>query len=345
MQTREKRLTLVLGGVLGVMAVWSVLKPWYFGPIEDQELQLGLVQDELKKAEDQQMQLLQATRQMADWKSRSLPPDPKRSGRQRPDALNGQRLYQEWLTDLARHCGFSKPEITPSLTRSIQDVYVTAQVRIKAQATYGQICQFLALFEQTELLHRIESCHIVCANHRGDPYMEVNLVAEGVALIDAPERDLLFPKTVLASSVKTDGGKLTVKDADGFPENGRFGIRIGQERLWVSNAKGPAWTVTRAKDGTRPAPHAAGAEVDLGLFNPLATDEPVRDRHPKFAMLARQNPFTIPPPKNDSPPDLNVAGEQYVFLGTPLRFEAAATGVNAAHGRRRSNSRGQFRRG
>ena len=41
MQTREKRLTVVLAGVLGVLAVWSVLKPWYFGPIEQQQLQLG----------------------------------------------------------------------------------------------------------------------------------------------------------------------------------------------------------------------------------------------------------------------------------------------------------------
>ncbi len=332
MQTREKQLGLGFAGVLGVLVVWNVLKPWYFGPIEQQQAELARVKGDLSAAETQQMQLLQATRRLADWKARSLPPDPKRPGRQRPDALNGQRLYQEWLTDLARHCGFIQTEVTPGLTRSFQDVYVTAQVRIKAQAKYGQICDFLALFEQTELLQRIESCHITCNAHRGDPDMEVNLVAEGVALIDAPQRDLLFPQTVLASSIAADGGKLTVKDAEGFPEGGRFIVRIGKERLAVSYAKGTAWTVTRAKNETKPAPHAAGTKVDLGLFNPLATDEPSRDRHPKFAMISQQNPFTIPPPKIDVPPALNVAGEQYVYLGSPLQFEANATGVNAAHG-------------
>ena len=148
-------------------------------------------------------------------------------------------------------------------------MYVTAQVRIKAQATYGQICQFLALFEQTELLHRIESCHIVCSNHRGDPYMEVNLVAEGVALTEAPQRDLLFPQTVLASSIMADGGKLTVKNADGFPEDGRFVIRIGKERLAVSNAKGTAWTVTRAKDETKARAACGRGQGRFGIVQPL----------------------------------------------------------------------------
>lgn len=332
MQTREKNLAIVFAAVLGLMVVWTVLKPWYLGPINEQTSQLAAVQSELEDLENEQMRVLNATRRLADWKSQSLPPDPKPVGRGRPDALNGQRLYKDWLTDLARHCGFQNPEVVPNLTRAIQDVYVTAQVRVKGRATYHQLCQFLALFEQTELLHRIESCIVQSPNFRGDPLLEINLVAEGVALQNAPRRDALFPRTALAAPVQASDTQLTVKDPEGFPESGRFSIRLGEERLLVVNVKGNEWQVNRGKDGTEAADHGEGVAVDLGLFNPLGPGDSESEPHPRLAALAEENPFTIPPPKTDHNPYLDVPREQLVYLGSRLEFAARAEDFNPGYG-------------
>ena len=333
MQTREKKLAIGLGAVVGVMAVWSILKPWYLGPIEQEQAQLTLVEQDLGRLKSQQVALFNATRQMAEWKAQSLPPDPKPKGRQRADALNGQRLYQEWLTDLARHCGLNNPEVSPGTTRAIQDTYVTVQVRVKAEATYSQLCEFLSLFEQTELLHRVDACQIESANHVGDPLLSVSLVAEAVALQNAPERSILFPRTELVSPVDADDTQLTVKASDGFPEAGRFGIRIGDEQLTVSQIKGTQWLVSRGIEGTTPAIHSKEARIDLGIFDPLSSVGSDKKMHPRLAMIAEQNPFTIPPPKpGPVQPYLNVPREEIVYLGNQMAVEIWAEGINPNYG-------------
>ncbi len=328
MQTREKNLAFILGGVLAVMAVWTILKPWYFDPIDQVETQLASVQQNLDKAEQDQLALLSATRKMAQWKAHSLPPDPKPPGRQRPDALNGQRLYQEWLTDLANHCGFRKIEVRPNGTRAIQDVYVTAQVKIEAEATYPQLCQFLSLFEQTELMHRVETCQLESPTFRGDPLLDVMIIAEGMVLQKAPERDFLFPKTELVSPIDATTKNLTVKTAKGFPESGSFQFQIGEEFLTATKAKGDTWQILRGQDKSKPQAHAAGAVVDLGLFDALDADKPAKAPHPRLAMIAEINPFTIPVPPQTFKPYLNAPREQTVYLGNELVFDVRVDGMN-----------------
>lgn len=332
MQTREKKLAIGLAIVVGVMGFWKIIKPWYMDPIEHAQSQLAIVEGELDNLETQQMQLLAATRQLANWRSQSLPPDPKPQGRQRPDALNGQRLYQEWLTDLANHCGITNAKVTPGITRSVQDVYVTVQVRLNMQATYGQLCQFVALFEQTDLLHRVETCQVESANHRGNPVLDVTLVAEGVALQDAPQRDELFPKTELVSAVKPTDTKLTVKSSDGFPENQQFFARVGEESIMVTSVKDNIWQISRAKNQTKAVAHGNGAAIDLGLQNALTAEGSAREMHPKLAMIAEENPFAIPPPTQDYRPYLDVPREQFVYLGDSLQLDVRAEGLNPALG-------------
>jgi hypothetical protein len=290
-----------------------------------------VVQTDLDKVQNQQLQLINSTRKMAEWKSQSLPPDPKRAGRQRADAVNGQRLYKEWLTDLANHAGFAKVEVFPQITRSVQDVYVTAQVRVKAEATYSALCQFLSLFEQADLLHRIDSCLVESTNSRGNPIFDVTILAEGVALQGAPERDLLFPRTELAGAIGSDDAKILVKEAAGFPSTGRFGIRIGEELMSVVSVKGEEWQITRGRDNTKPQSHAAGSKVDLGIYDPLTHEGPAKTPHPRFAMLAEENPFTIPPPPRGAP-YLDLPKEQVVYLGSQLSIDAKAEGLNPTLG-------------
>lgn len=328
MQNREKKLAIAFGSVVGVMAVWSVLRPWYIGPIQQEEGQLASVQTELDSQQNRQMQQLAAGRKMAEWKAQSLPPDVKPIGRQRADALNGQRLYQEWLTDLARHAGFTNPVVVPLNTQSVQDVYVTAQVRIKAEANYSELCQFLSLFEQADLLHRIHSCIIESSNYRGNPRFDVTLVAEGVALQNAPQREMLFPRTELAAAIDADDSKVLVKDALGFPKAGRFGIRIDEELFSVVQVKGKEWQITRGRDNTKPVAHIEGGKVDLGLYDPLTHDGPAKEPHPKFAMLAGENPFTVPLPPNNYNPRLNLPREQVAYVGSPLSIEVKAEDFN-----------------
>ncbi|MCA9070034.1 MAG: hypothetical protein KDA84_13975, partial [Planctomycetaceae bacterium] len=332
MQTREKNLAIGLIIVVAMVGFWKIIKPWYMGPIDNAQAQLAVAEKNLDGKKAEQLKLLTATRHLADWKAQSLPPDPKPRGRQRPDALNGQRLYQEWLTDLANHCGMNNAKVVAGITRPIQDVYVAVQVRINTEATYSQLCQFLALFEETDLLHRIETCQVESSNHVGNPLLNVMLVAEGIAMLDAPQRDELFPTTELVSPIKPTDTKLTVKSSDGFPEKGRFTVQLGGEYIAVDSIKGNTWQITRAKNQTKAIAHESGMVIDLGLHNALTASDSAKRSHPRLEMVAEQNPFTIPPPDRIYKPYLDVPREEFVYLGNRLELDARAEDINPALG-------------
>jgi hypothetical protein len=151
-----------------------------------------------------------------------------------------------------------------------------------------------------------------------------------VALQNAPPRDLLFPRTELAAGLEADETKLLVKDPTGFPKSGVFGIRIGEETLSVVQVKDNQWRINRGKDKTKPQAHASGDQVDLGLYDPLTHVGPAKVPHPRLAMIAGQNPFTIPPlPGNYR---LDLPEEQVVYVGTRLAIDAKAEGLNPALG-------------
>ncbi|MCZ2344468.1 MAG: hypothetical protein LC104_22130 [Bacteroidales bacterium] len=68
-------------------------------------------------------------------------------------------------------------------------------------------------------------------------------------------------RTVLAVTIGTGDGSLTVASDVGFPTEPQFRIRIGQELLLVTAVADTTWTVTRGIESTTPAAAAAGTTV------------------------------------------------------------------------------------
>lgn len=69
--------------------------------------------------------------------------------------------------------------------------------------------------------------------------------------------------TTLAANIATTfATSISVTSSSGFPSGGNFRILIGTELMLVTNVSGTTWTVSRNVEGTTPATHTAGDNVD-----------------------------------------------------------------------------------
>src|SRR4051812_13717131 len=101
MQSRGQYL---FGGLLTALVVWQAggwVSSAVFGPFETRRGDLTRLQKSVTEKEDKLLMLARANKSLKDWKLISLPPDDNAKSRQ-PTALNAQRLYIQWLTDLAQ---------------------------------------------------------------------------------------------------------------------------------------------------------------------------------------------------------------------------------------------------
>ena len=96
-QKRTKLLAAGLGAVVAVYFGQSAVSSWVMGPIRDLERKVASAESQAEKLADDEIQLNVAQRNLKDWKQISLP----------GDIDTAQRLYREWVFDLARQCGFS----------------------------------------------------------------------------------------------------------------------------------------------------------------------------------------------------------------------------------------------
>lgn len=68
--------------------------------------------------------------------------------------------------------------------------------------------------------------------------------------------------STLSGSITNSAGTLVVASAAGFPSTPQFRILIESEILLVTGVSGTTFTVARGQDGTSPASHASGKNVD-----------------------------------------------------------------------------------
>src|SRR5665213_2565614 len=148
MQRREQ---LLLGGLLAAVVIWQgagIVASAIFGPFQTKSEQPTRLRKSVTEKEDQLLLLARARKSIADSKAISLPPDVGGKSK-RPDALNAQRLYQQWLTDMAELCEFESTRVTPVRTLAKGNVYVSVVVKLEAQPRYGQLVRFLDQFYRT----------------------------------------------------------------------------------------------------------------------------------------------------------------------------------------------------
>ena len=329
MQRREQYL---IGGLVTVVVLWfgsGWLKSAVLEPIQTKREALERLTKAVGQQEDQLLNLARSKKLLKDWQARSLPPDLTRA-RQKLDALNAQRLYLEWLTDLAQLSGFEDLKVSPDRHTPKANVYVSVMVKIEADARFEQLCNFLDRFYRADLLHRVTLLRVQSKESEGDPFFQVTLEAEGLALLDAPQRRTLFAQTRLAEELSETGTTLKVEGLDGFPKKPGFRIRLKNEYLTVTEIDGAAWTVERGIDRTTASDYPEATIVELTPLNALV---PARTAE-EFQELLAANIFVKPAPPKDYRLKLGPLGEKTYTRGSrPFEFTIAAMNYDTTKGR------------
>lgn len=318
MQRREK----ILAGVLiGAVALWfggAQLKAFIFGPLEEKRGELKLLQVKYQQKEDKQMEILRAAKQLGDWKDRSLPREP----------LNAQRLYQEWLTDLAQSTGLVLRKVSPERRVTKGQTYVGIAVLVEGQGTLQQIDTFLYRFERADLLHHVAQIRLERPDTESGRSLNFSILAEGLSLPDGPDRDELFPRTELSSPLTADATLLPVADTADFPTKDEFRVRIGGEYLKVTGVTAEGWRVERGVDHSQPAEHRAGDMVELALVRPDWEAKSLDD----YLATAGTKFFFKPTPPVQYQPKLKITGDRGVTRGQTLKLKIEPTGFDPAKG-------------
>jgi len=316
MNQREKLLAVCLGLVVVYWFGNPVYQDWFRKPVKEKESRLAKLNDDVENLEFQDMQLLAAQARVINETRRALP----------PDELLAQRLYQEWVTELANIYRFQDLEVRPEGRSSSRKVYTSVRVSVTAEANYQQLCRFLAAFENADILHRISSLHLKCDQHRGNPLIGITLAAEALTMPESPMRDSVFPRFHLKQELAAGATRLTPELTKGFPDEDPFLVRIGNELIQVtprSSAKSEAalqWELERGIEFTAVSAHSAGSEVELFKLRedrPLITEE-------HFEKIVADNFFVKPAPP--TVPRLLPIGDKVAFRGSALRFQMQADG-------------------
>lgn len=260
MQKREKILAALFGAVILIWLGMPVIDSTFIEPVESRQNQLKVLNQQIDQREQQELELMRSAGQLGDWGAHSLP----------PDEHDAQRLYLEWLDDLAELSGFSDLKLSPGRRIRERKTYIAVQVSLEGTATYDQLCHFLLHFYQTELLQNIISLELTSTGTSKANRLEIKMTAEGLALTDAKPREQLFPRAKLAETLNFDSTKMKSQKNSDFPSEAPFRIRIDQEFLTVNEIDGDIWTVVRGANQTVPAQHDAGTPFELALLNQFA---------------------------------------------------------------------------
>ncbi|HEX4073636.1 MAG TPA: hypothetical protein VHX68_20820, partial [Planctomycetaceae bacterium] len=259
MPRRQKILAILL---VCVVAGWwglPILRRMVLGRLDDDVRRIQSLKSAAAALEDKEFQVQINQRRMNEWLDRSLPPEP----------VEAQRLYQEWLNDLAEVAGISNLRVTPEpLQVNLNASFRTVRVSVKGNSTFEQLTYFLHEFYRVDLLHRVQSLKVESPANPGEP-LKIVVTAEGLCLHDAAPRKYLFPRTELANSLPRSFDTVKVASTEGFPSAPEFMIRIEgtptepSELVTVTKIAGNKWTVKRAAEGSTKVYHPPKAEVEL----------------------------------------------------------------------------------
>ena len=318
MQKREKILAIALSTVVVIWFGLPIIENSFLEPLNQLEAEEARLREEQQAKFDEQLDLRKKENQLAVWRKLSLPPDP----------LDAQRLYQEWLTDLAQLSGLEQMKVTLERRNAQGDVYVTIPVTIEARATMQELAQFLDRFNATELLHRIARCDAISPSSAGNPDLQVTLTAEGISLTSAPVRNRLFPQIQLEAELKKSETTVDLANVPiDFPQETPFRVRMDDEFANVTEVKGTAWTLQRGVDRTFADDHAMGTNIELFPVSPTTA-------HDAKAVQAmwNQSVFTKPAPQASYDPKLATTIAPPAIRGRRWEWKLDVNSWNPAFG-------------
>jgi ribosomal protein L12E/L44/L45/RPP1/RPP2 len=312
-----KRNEKILASALGLIAVgyfgWPMIDSMLLAPVRTLEEQADKLRSDVSKARDETVQLKVAERQLEGWKQQGLPGNP----------LDAQRLYQQWLIDLAVTCGLDLSAVTSPNPTTQGGIYATVRVDMNGQGRFEELQTFLRLCHDADLLHRISAFNTKnVPAAEGDPEISFLLTAEGLNAIGAPARTPLFPQHELADALPADAKSLKVAKKQ-LPARVGDLVRIGKEFVEVVETKDDQLGIKRGVAGTTAAEHPAGAVAEL---LPL-TKESRSGKESAFAKI--DNPF-VKPRKYE--PNFDGFADQKLERGKSLQLSPKVADYNRAAG-------------
>lgn len=275
-----KRNEKILAAALGVMLVgyfaWPTIRSIFIDPVAALETELDSLQQKVADQEQQEFELLLTGRKLGEARGRGLP----------GSDLEAQRLYQQWLTELAIASDLSA-RVEPSRIQSAGGIYNSVQVTLEGTATFDELQTFLGRFRRADLLHRVFRLDIDSPAAEGDPELKFTLVVEGLNLKGSPSRSRLFPQLELTEPLAADAKELAVPAEEFAASTGDL-IRIGNEFAFVAEAEKDRLQLKRGADGTTVIEHPAGTRVEL-----LPVRKPEKDE-PTIKITEIDSPFVKP---------------------------------------------------
>ncbi|MGC1273268.1 MAG: putative Ig domain-containing protein [Planctomycetaceae bacterium] len=251
MKRNEKLLAAALVAVLVGYFLWKSVVPVFVEPVATLQTERD---DLLMKVSDQQQTQFEsqlADRKLSESRDRGLP----------GSDLDAQRLYLQWLTELALASGLDVT-VTPDRLSPVGDVYNSVQVTLGGTATFDELQTFLRRFRKADLLHRVFRLDVGSPAVEGDPELNIVLTAEGLNVRGTPARSRLFPQIELTEPLAASAGELTVAAEELKATPGDW-LRIDNEFVTVKAVEDDRLLLTRGADGTTATEHAVGARVEL----------------------------------------------------------------------------------
>jgi hypothetical protein len=208
MNARERKLALVLLGVLVVIAVVFLAYQLYWSPMTDAQDAIVRLETDLANRQLDIDRAEMRVRQLNKWRKLSLPRD-----------VNFSWLeYEQFLTKLVKNANFADTLVNPQgqpdtrgpALKNKQPIYTRLTYTINGRATLGNIVSFLEQFHKVPLLHRVKSLQITRfstgADHEPDE-LRVAMTVEALVLDGAQKRTKLEPdanvqKEVLAKATR-----------------------------------------------------------------------------------------------------------------------------------------------
>jgi len=195
MKRSEKMLA---SGLVATLVLWqgsSLFSRLVIDPVDANETEIARLTQENTQKEKNFKRSQAAARKYAEWKKRSLPPDP----------VNATSLYQNWLIELATRTKLTDVSVQGLRTADVKskgdskgEAFHIVSANLKAQGTFEKLCDFLYEFRAAGLLHRVSKMTLSSKKNTGDPVLDIDLTVEGLSLKEAPPRATLFSDPKLA---------------------------------------------------------------------------------------------------------------------------------------------------
>ena len=320
----DKKRTMILAGILtAVIAVYggkSFVTNKIMLPVTKLKGEIAAQEKKLDQLGQDEIALGIARRDIQDWRDISLP----------EDSSTAQRLYREWIENLALECSFSNVSVEPGRKSDQRGKMLTVGVDVKAETDLAGLSRFMFLFDNAAILHRLSNLTISSTGTQGNPRMEISFTAEGASVGGSGIRSELFSRTSLTGDISESAEELVVKSSELFPAATPFEVRIDRELVRVTEVSGNKWKVTRAVTGTKAATHKKDTTIEL---LPVLYSKKNRSFE-EYSGFLSSSPFAVPsPPKKYSPKlagltDKSIKPGEIVNLA--LRIDDADPGLGAA---------------